>query len=110
MRNLSEFGLSGVVSAEVMRAVDKNADAWISARERMESAGTQLANAVRMEKPGSVLFLCGSGNNGGDGYVAARHLAEETAVTVVSFGAKTPQAKSAFAALAASPVALFEVQ
>ena len=56
MRNLSEFGLSGVVSAEVMRAVDKNADAWISARERMESAGTQLANAVRMEKPGSVLF------------------------------------------------------
>ena len=110
MRNLSEFGLSGVVSAEVMRAVDKNADAWISARERMESAGTQLANAVRMEKPGSVLFLCGSGNNGGDGYVAARHLAEETAVTVVSFGAKTPEAKSAFAALAASPVALFEVR
>ena len=110
MKELAEFGLSGVVSAETMRAVDANADVWISPRERMEAAGTQLANAVRMEHPNSVLFLCGSGNNGGDGYVAARHLAEETNVTVISLGAKTPEAKSAFAALSASPVTLYDVQ
>lgn len=109
MKELAEFGLSGVVSSETMRAVDKNADRWVSARERMEAAGTQLANAIRKELPGSVLFLCGSGNNGGDGYVAARHLAEETEVSVVSFGAKTPEASSAFAALSSSPIQLYTV-
>ena len=109
MKELAEFGLSGVVSSETMRAVDKNADRWVSARERMEAAGTQLANAIRKEQPGSVLFLCGSGNNGGDGYVAARHLAEETEVSVVSFGAKTPEASSAFAALSSSPIQLYTV-
>ncbi|HJJ66468.1 MAG TPA: NAD(P)H-hydrate epimerase, partial [Methanocorpusculum sp.] len=110
MKSLAEFGLSGVVSNETMRTVDKNADAWITPRERMEAAGTQLANAVRFENPNSVLFLCGSGNNGGDGYVAARHLGEEMYVTVVSFGAKTPEAASAFDALKASPVFVFEVK
>lgn len=110
MKEFAEFGLSGVVSAETMRMVDKNADVWMCPRERMEAAGTQLANAVRKENPNSVLFLCGSGNNGGDGYVAARHLAEETTVIVVSLGAKTPEASAAFAALSASPVTLFEIQ
>ena len=110
MKRLAEFGLSGVVSFETMRAVDTNADRWISPRERMEAAGTQLANAIRAERPNSVLFLCGSGNNGGDGYVAARHLAEEMSVTVVSLGAKTREAASAFDALTASPVSLFEVK
>ena len=110
MKSLAEFGLSGVVSYETMRAVDKNADAWITPRERMEAAGTQLANAVRSIRPDSVLFLCGSGNNGGDGYVAARHLAEEMSVTVVSLGAKTPEAASAFDALCASPVSIFEAK
>ena len=110
MKSLAEFGLSGVVSNETMRTVDKNADVWITPRERMEAAGTQLANAVRFENPNSVLFLCGSGNNGGDGYVAARHLADEMSVTVVSFGAKTPEAASAFDALKASPVFVFEVK
>ena len=110
MKSLAEFGLSGVVSYETMRAVDKNADAWISPRERMEAAGAQLANAVRSIRPNSVLFLCGSGNNGGDGYVAARHLAEEMSVTVVSLGAKTTEAASAFNALQASPVSIFEAK
>ncbi len=99
---MAEFGLAGVVSPGVMRAVDNNADEYgISPRERMESAGTQLANAVRAEEKQSVLFICGSGNNGGDGYVAARHLADEMTVAVVSFGAHTPEAASAFSALEA---------
>ncbi|MDO5845908.1 MAG: NAD(P)H-hydrate dehydratase [Methanocorpusculum sp.] len=111
MKEFAEFGLSGVVSAECMRAVDKNADACgISPRERMESAGTQLANAVRMEHAASVLFLCGPGNNGGDGYAAARHLAGEMAVSVISFGAKTPESSAAFASLAASEAKVISVQ
>ncbi len=43
----------------------------------MESAGRGLADVIR-ERYGEgnhrVLFVCGTGNNGGDGYVAARYL------------------------------------
>lgn len=44
----------------------------------MENAGRRVADAVRAELDraggGSVVILCGPGNNGGDGFVAARHL------------------------------------
>ncbi len=42
----------------------------------MENAGRSVAEEAKkiMSKKGSVLILCGSGNNGGDGFAAARHL------------------------------------
>lgn len=43
----------------------------------MGAAGRAVARAARRFGPSRTLVLCGTGNNGGDGYVAARLLAQE---------------------------------
>lgn len=61
-----------------MRAADAAAIAGgTSGRALMERAGIAVARVVAERWPGrDVLVLCGPGNNGGDGFVAARHLRE----------------------------------
>jgi NAD(P)H-hydrate epimerase len=80
-----EFVEQGVIAPERMRAVDANARALgVGTLQLMESAGRALADLVRSRHPGMVVILCGKGNNGGDGMVAARHLQDrETAVWYV---------------------------
>jgi ADP-dependent NAD(P)H-hydrate dehydratase / NAD(P)H-hydrate epimerase len=69
--------LSGpVLTAAEMRAAELACGVPLG--ELMERAGTALAEAVwRFGGGASVLVLCGPGNNGGDGYVAARLLREQ---------------------------------
>ncbi len=67
-----------ILTAEAMRAAEQAAiEGGTSVEQLMERAGAALAEAIyRFAGPTSALVLCGSGNNGGDGYAAARHLAE----------------------------------
>ncbi|HEX2624862.1 MAG TPA: NAD(P)H-hydrate dehydratase, partial [Sphingomicrobium sp.] len=60
-----------------MRAAEQRAESdGTSASVLMERAGEAVAEAVhRFAGPRDTLVLCGPGNNGGDGYVAARRLA-----------------------------------
>ena len=65
--------------AESMRAADSEAieERGIPSLQLMEVAGEALAQAVReIAEPGPVRIVCGKGNNGGDGLVAARLLAD----------------------------------
>ena len=80
------------IGAEAMRGADRSAQALGVPEERlMEHAGTAVAAAVKALAvdtgrwgTGPIVILCGPGNNGGDGYVAARRLALNGARVVVA--------------------------
>jgi NAD(P)H-hydrate epimerase len=71
------------ITAEAMTGADRKAQALgMPGEELMEHAGTAVAAAARAllafngREGRPVLVLAGPGNNGGDGFVAARRLAE----------------------------------
>ena len=75
-------------SVEEMRLSDRAAiEGGTPSLELMERAGIALADAVEgtMDRLGvlEALFVCGGGNNGGDGFVAARILSERGKETAV---------------------------
>src|SRR5258706_12317810 len=80
------------ISAETMTGMDRRAQALGYSQERlMEHAGTAVAAAVRALAgdlgrwgTGPIVILCGPGNNGGDGFVAARRLALAGARVIVA--------------------------
>jgi NAD(P)H-hydrate epimerase len=81
------------LSVEDMRRIEENCvGLGISKLQLMENAGKAVAERVKYlcEGPHSsckkIAIICGLGNNGGDGFVAARHLSREFAVHVVLVG------------------------
>ena len=68
-----------LLTAEEMARADTLAIAGgVAGATLMENAGRAVADEVAKRFPDqeSVVVLCGPGNNGGDGFVAARHLME----------------------------------
>lgn len=82
--------MEALLDAEVMRATDRWAieERGVPSLDLMERAGEGLARVVAEVVPeGRIAVVCGKGNNGGDGFVAARHLARagaEVAAVLVS--------------------------
>lgn len=95
MRGLAEACLT----SEEMGRVDEESEKFGVPRILlMENAGSAVARfLLRTFGKGTVLLLCGTGNNGGDGLVAARHLASygcrvEVAVVGDPSRIRTPEA------------------
>ncbi|MCD5390579.1 NAD(P)H-hydrate dehydratase [candidate division NPL-UPA2 bacterium] len=84
-----------LVTAEEMREIDRRTieDFGVPSLDLMEKAGGGVAQAVAGmlgNLPGKrVVIFAGKGNNGGDGFVAARHLQEKgTKVSLYLLGRK----------------------
>src|SRR2546427_2443915 len=76
-----------MISPAEMRVLDRNAQYFgVSILELMENAGKAVADAARSEFGAAgknVLVLGGTGNNGGDGLLAARHPPKDARGTVL---------------------------
>lgn len=93
-----------VVTNEQMKAAERRCDETALSYSRlMDNAGTACAEkiaALCKDKSARIVILCGSGNNGGDGFVIARRLAErgfeDISVVLVCGEPKTGCAKEHF--------------
>lgn len=68
-----------IVTAAQMKQIEASGAAHgLSYRQMMENAGQAVWRelALRCPQPGRLLVVCGKGNNGGDGFVAARAAAQ----------------------------------
>ena len=95
-----------ILTSEEMRAADQRtaAESGVSFAELMQHAGEAVARFALSQFPQAqrAMVLCGKGNNGGDGLVAARVLAAEgVGVRVMLLGQASELTGEVAAALAA---------
>ena len=99
-----------IVTAAQMKAIEQAGNAHgLPYLQMMENAGlaayAELKNVL--PQPGSLLVVCGKGNNGGDGFVIARAAAKEgwkVTVLLAEGEPKTPDAITNFERLHGLPV------
>jgi len=79
-----------MISGKEIQVLDRNSEYYgVSTSQLMENAGCGVADFVLKKlkpKGKNILFFCGIGNNGGDGFVAARLLSKQFKVTVFLVG------------------------
>ena len=92
-----------LLTVEEMAEADCRAiDGGVPGAVLMENAGRAVADEVSRRYPDAdtVAVLCGPGNNGGDGFVAARHLAERGYKVRLGFGGEASRLPKDAAAMA----------
>jgi NAD(P)H-hydrate epimerase len=87
-----------MLTFDEVSVLDRNSDfLGVPTSMLMENAGRGVADVIRKIGKKKILFFCGLGNNGGDGFVAARHLIDSCTVKVILLGSpdsiKTEDAK-----------------
>ncbi len=79
-----------MISEAEIKVLDRNSEYFgVPTLQLMENAGKGVAEFVRntvKNTKKNILILCGTGNNGGDGFVAARYLTQYYKVTVFLAG------------------------
>ena len=107
-----------MISGKEIKVLDKNSEFYgVPAFRLMENAGKGVADFIKNEfkpKNKEILVFCGTGNNGGDGFVAARYLAKRYKVTVFLTGKrkdiKTDIARKNFNHLKKTNVTILDVE
>ncbi len=92
-----------ILTVDEMGAADRAAEtSGVRVSTLMERAGAAVAEAIRSRRaPAHVQVLCGPGNNGGDGFVAARLLREAGWPVSVALSGDAAELKGAAAEAAA---------
>ncbi|HUQ50230.1 MAG TPA: NAD(P)H-hydrate dehydratase [Terriglobales bacterium] len=105
-----------IVTAAEMRAIDlaTSEEAGIESIALMENAGAAVADHILEEFPHTtkICIFCGKGNNGGDGFVVARHLENAGKEVKVYLLARPEEVKGdaaeVLSRMNASPVAIYD--
>lgn len=104
----------GAITSSRMAAIDANCEyLGIKSLQLMENAGAAIAGAVKEKiSSGKVIVIAGKGNNGGDAFVAARHLKDhdiEVILTGRKEEIKTHEASHNWKALESTSIPLHQV-
>jgi NAD(P)H-hydrate epimerase len=113
-----DVALEYVTPEEMREAESRASSRGLDVATLMENAGRAIAQTIRERYSGEkgqgrvLLVVCGTGNNGGDGFVAARQLSREREVRVLILAAapsmiKTSEARANLQRLAGEPVDTF---
>jgi NAD(P)H-hydrate epimerase len=103
-----------VITSKEMRCLEKNAEYFgISTLQLMENAGHAVASEIFPRFPSKktrIIVFCGLGGNGGDGFVAARHLLSQGYKIKVVVAGKTADITNVATRLNAEALCLLKDQ
>ena len=107
-----------MISGTEIKVLDKNAEYHdVPTFTLMENAGKGVADFINKKlkiKNKNIIIFCGIGNNGGDGFVTARYLAENNNVTIFLIGKendiKTDISKNNFKKLKKIKIKIYDIK